>query len=102
MDPPPKDSYILPMTLQMLVENAVKHNIISEKQPLDLFIRVEQDGYVTVTNNLQPKSKTESSTQFGLQSIIKRYQLLSERKVMVQQDQDTFKVRIPIIKKPGS
>jgi ligand-binding sensor domain-containing protein len=102
IDAPPGDAYILPMTLQMLVENAVKHNIISEKYPLDLFITVDPDGYVTVKNNLQPKSKPEPSTQFGLQSIIRRYQLLSERKVLIEKSQDAFIVRIPIIKKSGT
>jgi LytS/YehU family sensor histidine kinase len=70
IDPAPKEAYILPMTLQMLVENAVKHNVISEKYPLDLYITVDADDYVTVRNNLQPKSKPEPSTQFGLQSIL--------------------------------
>jgi len=99
LDPPPKDAFILPLTLQMLVENAVKHNVIAENRPLDVYITIDEDHYITVRNNLQPKSKTEPSTQFGLQSIIRRYQLLSERKVMVEKDQHTFKVRIPIINK---
>ena len=99
MDVPPKNAYILPLTLQMLVENAVKHNVISEKYPLDLFITVEGEDYVVVKNNLQPKSKAEPSTQFGLQSIIKRYQLLSDQKVLVESNSDFFKVSIPIIKK---
>jgi hypothetical protein len=102
MDPPPQDAYILPLTLQMLVENAVKHNVISEKYPLDLFITVDVDRYVTVKNNLQPKSRAEPSTQFGLQSIIKRYQLLSERRVIIEKTNETFIVRIPIIKKSGT
>ncbi len=99
IDPPPKEAYILPMTLQMLVENAVKHNVISEKYPLDLYITVDADEYVTVKNNLQPKSKAEPSTQFGLQSILRRYQLLSERKVIIEKSESAFIVRIPIIKK---
>lgn len=99
MDVPPKNAYILPLTLQMLVENAVKHNVISEKYPLDLYITIEGGDYVVVKNNLQPKSKAEPSTQFGLQSIIKRYQLLSDQKVIVESTSDFFKVCIPIIKK---
>ncbi len=101
IDAPPKDAYILPLTLQMLVENAVKHNIISEKYPLDLYITVDDDGYVTVKNTLQPKSKAEPSTQFGLQSIVRRYQLLSEQKVIIEKNESAFIVRIPIIKKSG-
>ncbi|MBK9103410.1 MAG: histidine kinase [Saprospiraceae bacterium] len=102
IDTPPKDGFIMPMTLQMLVENAVKHNIISEKYPLDLYITVDADDYVTVRNTLQPKSKAEPSTQFGLDSIIRRYQLLSERKVIIEKTSDAFIVRIPIIKKSGT
>ncbi len=102
MDPPRKEAFILPLTLQMLVENAVKHNIISEKYPLDLFITCDPDGYVTVKNSLQPKSKPEPSTQFGLQSIIRRYQLLSDKKVIIEQNDTSFIVRIPIIKKSNT
>lgn len=98
-DKAPKDAYILPLTLQMLVENAVKHNVIAENKPLDVYITVDPDHYITVCNNLQPKSKTEPSTKFGLQSILRRYQLMSERKVIIEKDKETFRVRIPIIKK---
>ncbi|HUR31013.1 MAG TPA: histidine kinase, partial [Saprospiraceae bacterium] len=101
MDKPPKDAYILPLTLQMLVENAVKHNVISDRRPLDIHITIDDDDYVTVQNNLQPKSKPEPSTQFGLQSIIKRYHLLSEKKVIVDNDEHFFRVRIPIIQQPN-
>lgn len=94
----PKDAYILPLTLQMLVENAVKHNVISEQRPLDVFISFD-DEFVTVKNNRQPKSKTEPSTQFGLQSIIRRYNLLSDKKIMIEDGNDFFTVRIPIIKR---
>ncbi len=97
MSAPPKDAYILPLTLQMLVENAVKHNIIADHKPLDVYITSNED-YIIVENNLQPKPKPEVSTQFGLQSIIKRYQLMSDKKVVVEKGQDTFKVFIPIIK----
>ncbi len=99
MDSPPSDGYILPLTLQILVENAVKHNIISEQYPLDVYITVDKDQYITVRNSLQPKLKPEPSTQFGLQSIIKQYQLLSDRKVIVHQGQHQFEVRIPVIKR---
>lgn len=99
MDSPPmEDACILPLTLQMLVENAVKHNVISESKPLDVHITIDEDDYITVKNNLQLKSKPEVSTRFGLQSIAKRYNLLSEKKVMIIQDHESFKVRIPIIK----
>lgn len=94
---PPKDACILPLTLQMLVENAVKHNIIADHKPLDVYITSNED-YIVVENTLQLKPKPEVSTQFGLQSIIKRYQLMSNKKVIVEKNQVSFKVCIPIIK----
>ncbi len=99
-DTPPKDAYIMPLTLQMLVENAVKHNVISDQYPLDLYITVEAEEYVTVKNTLQPKSMSEPSTQFGLSTISRRYQLLTDKKVIVKKNTDTFVVQVPIIKKP--
>ncbi len=73
-------------------------DLIAEHRPLDVFITIDKDGYVTVKNNLQPKSNTEPSTQFGLQSIIKRYHHISEMKVIIEKDSDSFKVSIPILK----
>jgi len=101
MDKPMKEAYILPLTLQMLVENAVKHNVISAQRPLDVFITVEDDEYVSVSNNLQPKSNSEPSTQFGLPSIVKQYHLLSDHKVIIEEGPHVFKVRIPLIKRTG-
>ncbi|MDQ3015296.1 MAG: histidine kinase [Bacteroidota bacterium] len=98
MSAPPKDACILPLTLQMLLENAVKHNVISSQKPLDVFISSE-NGYIKVENNLQLKAKQELSTRFGLQSIIKRYQLMSDKKIIIEQSEQTFKVLIPIINK---
>jgi LytS/YehU family sensor histidine kinase len=101
-DPPPTTGLIMPLTLQILVENAVKHNVISETRPLDIHVTVDPDGFITVRNSLQPKSGSEPSTRFGLQSIIKRYQLLSDREVVVARDAGAFTVRIPIIKRSSS
>jgi ligand-binding sensor domain-containing protein len=99
LDTPPTEGRILPLTLQILVENAVKHNVISAKNPLDVYITVDADDYVTIKNSLQPKSKSEPSTQFGLHSIIKQYQLLTDRRVIVTDGPEVFVVRIPIIKR---
>jgi ligand-binding sensor domain-containing protein len=101
IEEPPRDVCILPLTLQMLLENAVKHNIITARKPLDVYITSDEE-YITVKNNLQPKSKPEPSTQFGLQSIIKRYMLMSDKKVIIEKDDSTFTVKIPIIKNKKS
>lgn len=87
---------IMPLALQMLVENAVKHNIISATKPLTVEIFAENDEYVVVRNNIQPKIKPEPSTHFGLQSLVNRYQLLGERPVLVEDNAAFFTVKVPI------
>ena len=93
-------SYVAPLTLQMLIENAVKHNVISRSKPLQITISKEDEDYISISNNLQKKIGLQSnrSTGFGLQSIITRYQLLSDKKIIIEQTNEQFKVRIPIIK----
>ena len=89
---------VMPLTLQMLVENAVKHNIISKSKPLTVEVFVEADGRsVVVRNNLQRKIKPEPSTHFGLQSLVNRYRLLGERQVEVAEADGFFTVRVPIL-----
>lgn len=87
---------VMPLALQMLVENAVKHNVITASKPLTVEIYSENDGYVTVRNNVQKKIKPEVSTHFGLQSLINRYQLLGERPVLVEDNLAFFTVKVPI------
>jgi LytS/YehU family sensor histidine kinase len=87
---------VMPLALQMLVENAVKHNIISASKPLVVEITCEPDGYISVRNNLQRKIKPEPSTRFGLQSLVQRYQLLGLRPVLVTDDGQFFTVKVPI------
>jgi len=89
---------IMPLSLQMLVENAVKHNVISEKHPLTIDIFVDSDNYVVVRNNIQRKIKPEKGTHFGLQSLLNRYQLIGERPVIVTEDESYFVVKVPLIK----
>jgi len=86
---------VMPLALQMLVENAVKHNVISASRPLLIEIFSEGDGYITVRNNIQPKIKPEPSTHFGLQSLIRRYELLGARPVTVINDGRFFVVKVP-------
>ena len=90
---------VAPMALQMLVENAIKHNVITRDRPLRIEISTDADGrYLSVCNNLQPKLAPERSTGFGLQSIIKRYALLSAQAVVIEANhEDCFCVRLPII-----
>lgn len=92
-----KSGQVMPLALQMLVENAVKHNVISASRPLTVEIFTENDGYVTVRNNIQKKIKPEPSTHFGLQSLLNRYQLLGEKPVIVEDNVAFFTVKVPLI-----
>ena len=87
---------VMPLSLQMLVENAVKHNIISRTKPLTVEIYTE-NGHIVVRNNIQRKIKPEASTHFGLNSLINRYKLLGERPVIVVDNDAFFTVKIPIL-----
>lgn len=88
---------IVPLTLQMLLENAIKHNIISKQNPLTIQIYVENDEYLVVSNNLQKKNSSEVTTRLGLTTIIKRYRFITEREVIVTKTQEEFIVKIPLI-----
>jgi LytS/YehU family sensor histidine kinase len=89
------DLKIAPMTMQLLVENTVKHNIASRNKPLFVTIR-SGDHEVSVTNNLQPKEELPG-TGVGLKNIASRYSFLSDRKVDITRDNLQFKVTIPLI-----
>lgn len=90
--------YIAPLTLQILVENAIKHNVISKIKPLKIKIVMRTEGFIEVSNNLQKKLTPENSTGFGLQSIVNRYALLTDKKVRIEETATEFKVHIPVIK----
>ena len=76
----------------------MKHNVISRSKPLKITIRIEDAEYIAIENNLQKKKKPEKSTRFGLQSISKRYEILSRQKVKIEEGDQYFKVSIPIIR----
>jgi hypothetical protein len=87
---------VAPLVLQMLVENAIKHNIISEENPLTISIRADKD-FLVVENNLQRKFVLQDeSPGIGLENICRRYEFLSDRKVEVIQN-DKFIVRLPLL-----
>lgn len=85
-----------PLSLQLLIENAVKHNIISSSMPLRVEI-LSEDGYIVVRNNLQPKTATAPSTGIGLENIRQRYQYVTKRPVLVSSARNYFQVKIPVL-----
>lgn len=88
---------IAPLTLQMLIENAVKHNIISNSKPLNINIYVEGNSTLVVRNNLQRKDSRPVSTSIGLQNISKRYNFIGQKAVEILDDQKHFIVKLPLI-----
>jgi two-component system, LytTR family, sensor kinase len=91
-----EDWQIAPLTLQILVENAIKHNVVSASKPLTIRILIENDN-ILIINNLQKKKQMEVSTQVGLQNIQFRYEYLGKLQVEVSPSETEFKVKVPLI-----
>ncbi len=87
---------ILPLTIQLLVENAVKHNEISTARPLSISVKVNDNGKLTVSNNLQRKETQESSLGIGLSNLVQRYRMLCGRDVSITMGKDFFNVELPL------
>ncbi|MEM6965459.1 MAG: histidine kinase [Bacteroidota bacterium] len=90
---------IIPLSLQLLIENAIKHNIISTKKPLMIKIEIDRaNESIVVSNNLQRKSKVLHSTKVGLENITERYRLLSATQpVKVEALEGQFRVSLPLL-----
>lgn len=87
---------VAPLTLQMLVENALKHNEISKLNPLSISVFLEGD-FIVVQNNLQLKSNQNDSTGIGLSNIKARYSFLSQQPVSISDMNGFFTVKVPLI-----
>ncbi len=90
------DKYLPPFGLQLLIENAIKHNIISEEQPLKIVISNDGD-YLQVQNNLQVRGQQEESTGIGLKNLTARYNLLTDMPVVIEESVEFFTAKIPLI-----
>ena len=91
-----RTGFIPPFTLQMLVENCIKHNIVSEKNPLTIELKIE-DNQLVVRNNLQLKRSVEHSNNIGLNNINNRYINNIGKSITIVQDEDYFTVKLPLI-----
>lgn len=96
--PDARDKQIPSLCLQLLVENAVKHNVVSRHQPIHIVIKTTDDGYLIVENNLNKKArKSIESTGIGLSNIRDKYKLLNRSDVTVTETEEKFTVTLPLI-----
>lgn len=92
------DAKVVPLSLQLLLENTIKHNVVSENKPLHIKIYIK-DNFLVVENNLQKKEVLQDRKGVGLQNIVSRYAILSERKVLIDENKESFAVYLPILTK---
>ena len=92
-----KNFLMVPLALQILVENAVKHNEISTENPLTIHI-YDDDDYLYISNNLQPRGNLPDSNQIGLKTLDFQYEFLAKRKMEVLNADNQFVVKLPKIK----
>ncbi len=92
------DAKVVPLSLQLLLENTIKHNVVSANRPLKIKI-YEADGYLVIENNFQKKEVLHKRKGVGLQNIVDRYNLVTRRKVFIEQNEQIFAVKLPILTK---
>ncbi|MFY0252525.1 sensor histidine kinase [Chitinophaga sp. 30R24] len=90
-------SSIPPLTLQLLIENAVKHNIAATSRKLKINIFNEGKNYLVVQNNFQPRASILTSTGTGLNNVMQRYQLLFGKEMIIEKNTQIFTVKLPVV-----
>jgi len=94
-----KDDYrrfVVPLSLQLLLENCIKHNFATSSKPLIIRIFSENDT-LCIENNLQVREQIKESSGIGLANIVQRYSLLTKRNVFIEKSEDYFKVKLPVL-----
>jgi two-component system, LytTR family, sensor kinase len=99
IDVPEKyNTYLIPpVSIQLLIENVIKHNAFSPEHPVHIKITVDDEGKLIITNTRQPKKVTYESTKLGLQNIKERFQLLFNKKIIINSTDQNFTVILPLI-----
>ncbi len=87
---------IPPCAVQVLIENAIKHNMFSEKEPLHIALRMN-GAFLEVTNNVRPKSYPHNSTNTGLKNLALRFRLICQQEIVLKDNNNQFIVQLPII-----
>lgn len=92
------EAKIVPLSLQLLLENAVKHNIVTSTRPLHIKV-FEEGGSLVIQNNLQEKQVVKKSSGVGLRNIQQRYSILSDKEVQISKTPKNFKISLPMLTK---
>ncbi|WP_407403938.1 histidine kinase [Chryseobacterium sp.] len=88
--------YVVPLSLQLILENCIKHNFATSARPLHIKIFTQKEMLI-VENNLQVREQFQESTGIGLSNIAQRFSLLSERAISIEKSEDTFAIKLPIL-----
>lgn len=89
--------YIIPVALQMLIENAIKHNMISRNSPLCIKVTTSGADMLVIRNNRQPRRSVEQSNRIGLKNIAKRYELVCGKEISILATEQVFEVALPLL-----
>lgn len=88
--------FVVPLSLQLLLENAIKHNYATAQKPLNIKI-FSENGFLCIENNLQAREIVKERDGIGLSNIVQRYSLVTDRNVFIEKSEDYFKVKIPVL-----
>lgn len=88
--------FVVPLSLQLLLENCIKHNFATSSRPLVIKIFSDNDT-LCIENNLQAREQMKESAGIGLSNIVQRYALLTKKNVFIEKSEDYFKVKVPIL-----
>lgn len=96
IQPTDLQKFVVPLSLQLLLENCIKHNLATSSKPLHIRIFTEEK-FLCIENNLQPREQIKESAGIGLANIVQRYALLTKDHVYIEKSDQFFKVKIPIL-----
>ena len=96
VDEKDKNGFVVPLSLQLLLENCIKHNFATPSKPLNIRI-FSNEGFLCVENNLQQREVTKDREGIGLSNIVQRYSLITDRNVFIEKSEQNFKVKIPLL-----
>ena len=91
-----RKGFVVPLSLQLLLENCIKHNFATSAKPLNIRI-FSENGFLCVENNLQQREVTKDREGIGLSNIVQRYALITDRNVFIEKSEQNFKVKIPLL-----